>query len=329
VPSPGGGPWRITTLRVVLKRRKYVGDYTWGEQQTGKYHVATGSGTIERVKGQPVAESDPVRIPGNHEALVSVTDFEAVQSKLGENKKRTAPFSGGGDYLLSGLMRCGHCDASLIGRKYPGGTRERFYQCSAYHLAGRQRCAAHEVWEGPLVDAILRKLQEELLLPANLETIRQEIQQQVDGERVPTQDVEGICGKVAKLDQQIDKAADAILAAPPSIASTLYARMEKLQQQRRELQATLQATEGPAVGLGGTGAAEVEEALAGLWCLRDAIAAARPEDLRELLHQAIVQIDVYWGGANGRDKPVFQRAEMTPRVDPRLVQLVHTRQALW
>jgi hypothetical protein len=105
--------------------------------------------------------------------------------------------------------------------------------------------------------------------------------------------------------------------------------MEKLQQQRRELQATLQATEGPAVGLGGTGAAEVEEALAGLWCLRDAIAAARPEDLRELLHQAIVQIDVYWGGANGRGKPVFQRAEMTPRVDPRLVQLVHTRQALW
>ena len=144
VASPGGGPWRTTTLRVVLKPRKYTGTYTWGEGHSGKYHVATAGGTVERVKGQPAADPDPIRHDGHHEALVSVADFEAVQAKLGENKTRTAPFSGGGDYLLSGLMRCGHCDATLIGRKSSRGTAPpRFYQCSAYHLGGREQCAAH------------------------------------------------------------------------------------------------------------------------------------------------------------------------------------------
>ena len=146
---------------------------------------------------------------------------------------------------------------------------------------------------------------------------------------MPTQDVEAIRGKVAKLDQQIDKAADAILAAPPSVASTLYSRLEKLQEQRREFQAAIQAAERPAVGSDGMGQSDVEEALAGLWRLRDALAGARPEDLRELLRQAIVTIDVYWGGANGKGKPVFQRAELTPRIDPRLFQLVQSGQPLW
>ncbi len=195
-------------------------------------------------------------------------------------------------------------------------------------MSGRQRCAAHEVWEGPLVDAILRKLREELLLPANLETIREEIQRRLEADRVPTQDLDAIRGKVAKLDAQIDKAADAILAAPPTIATTLYARLEKLQQQRRESQAAIQAAERPAVGSNGDGQSDVEEALAGLWRLRDAIAGARPEDLRELLHQAIVGIDVYWGSANGKGKPVFQRAEMLPRIDPRLFQLVQSGQPM-
>ena len=151
VPSPGGGPWRITTLRVVLMRRKYTGAYTWGEGHSGKYHTATASGTIERVKGQPAGDADPIRLNGHHEALVSVADFEAVQAKLAENKTRTAPFSGGGDYLLSGLMRCGHCDASLIGRRYSAGPGHGFISAplttwAAASVAQRMKFGKVPLW---------------------------------------------------------------------------------------------------------------------------------------------------------------------------------------
>ena len=42
---------------------------------------------------------------------------------------------------------------------------------------------------------------------------------------------------ITVLDRQIDQGAERILSAPASIASTLYAKLEKLQDQRRQLQA--------------------------------------------------------------------------------------------
>lgn len=74
---------------------------------------------------------------GNHEPIVSVEDFEAVQREIQirqvkafENYGHTRPFQG--KYMLAGIVKCGYCNAPLrvmLGKIKKDGTRPKYYQC--------------------------------------------------------------------------------------------------------------------------------------------------------------------------------------------------------
>ena len=71
-----------------------------------------------------------------------------------------------------------------------------------------------------------------------LEALRAEVRRQLAAEsRRDPSAAEQLRKRITVLDRQIDQGAERILSAPASIASTLYAKLEKLQNQRRQLQA--------------------------------------------------------------------------------------------
>ncbi|RHH70125.1 MULTISPECIES: recombinase family protein [Vagococcus] len=75
--------------------------------------------------------------PGNHEAIVSKEVYDEVQKQLEIRqkeayKKNNNPRPFQAKYLVSGLVRCGHCGAALGLHQYAkkkDGTRTKIYKC--------------------------------------------------------------------------------------------------------------------------------------------------------------------------------------------------------
>src|SRR4029077_1791654 len=135
-----------------------------------------------------------------------------VQQKLTERRDRTTPRVGGGTYIFSGLLQCGHCGWPMHGfrdtRKSRGGVARLLhrYVCGNYNLhgAGERGCKCNVVREDHVMTALVQTMRQEFLKPANLAALTAEIRRQEEAERdgrvKPTATVER---QIAELRQRI------------------------------------------------------------------------------------------------------------------------------
>ena len=88
----------------ILTNRKYIGEYKFGD----------------------------VLIPNAIPALISVEDFNAVQTKMKVNKKAPAMHRSEDDYLLTTRLFCGKCGAMMTGEIGTSHTdkKYRYYRCN-------------------------------------------------------------------------------------------------------------------------------------------------------------------------------------------------------
>jgi len=112
VPSPGGSVWRFGYVARILDNPCYAGIYSYGE-----------------VEPSAVGAIPP---------LVSPEEWEAVRRRRGgaAGGERRAPR---GNYLLSGLARCGRCGSPLAGSQ---GKTRRYYVCMGRVQRRSCDCAA-------------------------------------------------------------------------------------------------------------------------------------------------------------------------------------------
>lgn len=96
-PFPGG------TVSAMLKNRKYIGEYSWGE-----------------VKNNCIPP------------IIEEKFFNKVQKKLKENSRSLQRFEAREDYILTGKLKCGDCGSLMIGgsAQKPSGKIYRYYKCS-------------------------------------------------------------------------------------------------------------------------------------------------------------------------------------------------------
>jgi site-specific DNA recombinase len=320
IPAPNGGNWRPSEISRILTRRKYTGTFTWGETHDGTYHSAMADGIVTRAKADPVVFGQGIVIPDHHEAIVDVATFDAAARKIAENKGRTSPFGSGSPFLLTGLLWCAECGGRMTGQR--DSRVGETYVCSTYYMLGKAKCSRNRVMAGPLVATILEKLQTELLAPEAIQALRDEIRRQDEAARTPidAKEPDRLRRRLANLDKQIDQGAERCLSAPASIAQTLYAKLESLQDERQETQSRLTALEASRTAGGGNLDKDTEDALAGLWALRDSFAHAQKATQGDLLREAVSRVDLHFRSfARGtQTRSEFTRGEITPRWDPRL-----------
>lgn len=81
-----------------------------------------------------------VLVRGNHEAIIDMETFERVQKEIQRRKEGRAPL---GNYLLSGLLKCGVCGGPVIHVIARGGKNNRikyhYYACKAQHVRRKDR----------------------------------------------------------------------------------------------------------------------------------------------------------------------------------------------
>ena len=100
VPSPAGGRWGSTAVYDILTRRTYLGEHTWG--------------------------GIPIPVP----SILTESRWTDAQGRR-RQKSRLPSSSQNPSFLLSGLVKCGHCGYALIGWT-PQNRTTRYYFCGGH-----------------------------------------------------------------------------------------------------------------------------------------------------------------------------------------------------
>jgi DNA invertase Pin-like site-specific DNA recombinase len=302
----GGARWSRGTLVKILRQRKYVGDFRWAVQRCGKRFRVTGGAIQPAPRGEGYTNNPSegwIVVPDHYEALVSRDLFERVQARLKGNQGNTTPHVGGGEFLLSKLLVCGHCGAYMFGHTQRG---QRIYCCGGYKAYGVGYCKRNQVNEAPLVGFLLRKLQESFLDPANLAKLREEvsaIEQAARGD----DNLNRLRKQLDGLDKKIRQGGERLLTLPPDVVPDAAAHLRDWKKQREAVQAELHraTNESPTATLEES-IATVESAL---WRLKEALSAEDAVLLRKLLREMVSKIELRWTHEKARNGQNGSRLE--------------------
>jgi hypothetical protein len=305
IPGPWSTPgrpskWYSQSVKLILKNPHYVGDAEWGRVGVGKYHRAVNAG-VEAVasrRKRQVNAQGLILVPDAHPAIVTRDIWEKVQQKL-ESRRTERHFPRQAGYVLSGILRCGHCGERMYGsgnlHRRPGKTyRYRRYLCGGYAIKGPERCKPHAIREDRILPFLVRKLQETYLAAPQLEALRQELRRKLAAKyQTSPGRVEGLRQKIAQLDAEIKQGARNLLRAGDNV-DLLNEALSELRGQRqrfaRELESLERAQAVPSQEID----AQVEAAVGALVCLREKLEQADPAALRRVFQEMISRVDLYF-----------------------------------
>jgi site-specific DNA recombinase len=329
IPSPTGKLWTSSTIRVILRNRKHTGEFVWGKQSKGRYFANNNGEIVARKKGEAQQTVEPIRHEGFCESIIDVRTFERVQVLMVERKKCTSPIrNSAGSYVLSGLLRCGHCGAVLSGQTVPrkaGPLRQ--YACSGYHFNGKAHCTMNAIPEAPLVEALIGIIERDYLGDAAICRIREAIERRlVAGATNGKADTKRLRSQIAELDRKIEQGADRVFSAPEGIVNALYAKLETFRVERDRLNAELQAATKPADDADQRQAKEAAAALEALYDLRQAFKDANPADVHRLLASIVSKVELRFSRhQHGQyTRTTFEAGTIHLRPDPTLSSLLTT-----
>lgn len=133
IPSVTNSKWHDTTILNILKNEKYK-----GSALLQKYYRIGVNG--KKVLNQ--GHEDQYLIEKNHEAIIPVDEWEAVQEILGSRKKSKG---GNQKYPLTGMLKCMYCGSTLKRQIYYKGRIT--WCCSKYIREGKGVCQGMRVPE--------------------------------------------------------------------------------------------------------------------------------------------------------------------------------------
>jgi site-specific DNA recombinase len=300
IPSPKGGAWCRATLVKILQNPIYLGDMVYNRRTespfTGSVAVGTSRG---RVRNNPPA--DWVRVPNAHPPLVGPDVFDRVQARLTENRTRTTPQKNH-PFLLVGLIRCGNCQAPMIGRTLHNGKRPRsgertttrYYHCSRYNAYGRRSgCQPNYVREAHLIAAVSKKLAAAYFNPTTLSVLRAEIRRQEQGGEESPHAERHLEGRIADLDRKIKTGTERFLTAPDELIESCRASLTGWQEERKKLAGELDALRTKAVASEELDA-RVERILARAEQFETALRSADPSLARTALREMVDRIELWF-----------------------------------
>jgi hypothetical protein len=290
IPSPAGKPvWRRQTVQKILHNRRYTGDAVRNVRSTGKY-TRTPGGTVTETTERRCVRNAPETwtvVPDVHEPLIDRALWERAQRVLARNQDLTTPHVGGGDFLLTGLLVCGHCGGRLSGRTFSG---KRYYQCNLAN-SSRQACLGYTVAEDRLVKGILATLQEGLYAPetvARLERILREEAEAMAAEGPGRRQT--LREEVDRLDRLLSSGYENLAVLPKNLLPGYAEMLRGKQEDRDRYDAELQALDRqrPRVE-----AAElVAEARQRMHRLRDLMLSEDPAEVRQFLRSLVAKVEL-------------------------------------
>lgn len=321
-PAPGGKLWCKTSLHKILTRPIYAGVMAWNRNREGKFHEVKGGEIAAALRvrkgGRRVnAQDDWVRVDAPHLAVVDKELFDLVQLRLTENRDRTTPGHRTRVFLLTGLVKCGHCGWPMHGHRVAcRRSPYRRYICGNYNIhRNAGGCACNTVTEAALVELLAVKLTAYFGSPDVRKALRAEVRRQEEAER---RDEGGpsLEARIAALDRKIAAWSEKWLDAPPNLTAVLGERIEAARKDRERLDAERREQarpKGPRPDVD----AVVDGVLAELARLRENI-EADPAGAKAVLREIVEKVEcrfVHVPYGASRRKSVLDHGEIVIRED--------------
>ncbi len=156
IPAPRAKHWNSSTVKSLLNNPVYVGDVVWGRSRK------------QGRAGRRRTEADEqIVVRDAHPAIVSRELWEAHKASAEARRFDATPNPNHRvQYLLSRLIRCGHCGNTFVGRRHSYKDRKGVkhttlaYYCGGYLNKGKSVCRSlgiDKVWAEEMVLDIIRR----------------------------------------------------------------------------------------------------------------------------------------------------------------------------
>lgn len=173
---------------------------------------------------------------GEHEAIIEKSLWDEVQKKLAENalakgnrgRRKT-------EALLSGLLRCGHCQTAMgITFTKKRGRTYRYYLCMKANKSGYDTCPVRSVAAGEMENAVLGQLREVFRSPEIVARTHRCIEKSENENR------EKLAEEKERLGNELVVIKTDAAKLLPNDTSFAREELERLEEQREELEARLE-----------------------------------------------------------------------------------------
>jgi DNA invertase Pin-like site-specific DNA recombinase len=327
--------WAPATIRLILRNEVYAGDSVWNRRRRGKFFGAVNlepAAVPRRLgPGDKVPSADHVRKAQANVGLVSRELWEQVQRQRALRRKRTTPRRGH-DFLLTGLLCCGHCEGSMVGwSRPPRGTRPRgpkVFVCSNYAQKGLAACNRNAIFEAPLFGALARKLQEELTAPEVLERLEGAVRERAtQADRRAEMDRAARARALAQADllhTQIGEATRRLIReSDPAVQDACREEIVRLTGERDRLREISEAEISPPPS-SPDAEALVRAAMAQALRFREALEEGEPAAVRAVLAGLVEKVELFFDheGTSKGVKCSFAKGLVYLREDGPLVSLL-------
>jgi hypothetical protein len=189
LPAPNGRRWGISSVHRLLTSEAYMGRLVWGQRRSAA-----------------ASTQAPVRVDNAWPAIVDSDVFERVQHLLKERApKMTPPATVTSRYLLSGIVRCGRCGASVIGQAAKSG-QYHYYVCGTAYRQGKDACSSPMVPKDCLEQFVVDRVRGYILSEEHLK----ELVHLVNGElsassRYFKERLEGLDGQIGHWQARLER----------------------------------------------------------------------------------------------------------------------------
>ena len=204
-----GKKFSVGTIDRIVKNERYTGVYTYGN----------------------------IRIEGGVPAIIDKETFESAQVRLSHARRAPAASWGQNDYILTGKLFCGHCEAPMRGETGTGSHGLAYhYYCCARKKEKASSCDKKRVKQEAIEDAVIEFTVKNALTDEMIEAVATaavELQNQQKAVSVHKQKLQHL----SDLNRQIQNYVDAIGNGLYSAA--LAAKLKEAEEEKEKLSAEI------------------------------------------------------------------------------------------
>lgn len=209
-----GRPFNHNSLRTLLKNEKYIGVYSF---------------------------KDEVRVEGGIPAIIDPETFQKVQKMLKINRRSPPHKWSKADYILTEKLFCGCCGSMMVGYSGTGksGMRYNYYSCINRHGSKRKTssCTKKNIRQEWIEQLVIREIKLLLFDDDLLRFIADNTYQYYLESNTDTSYTDALQANL----QEVEKSLNNLLRAVEAgiFNDTTKKRMEELESQKRQIQASL------------------------------------------------------------------------------------------
>lgn len=232
-----GVMFRSNSIQSVLSNEKYTGVYIYNKSAKKD---AFGKGNSHAYKD----ESEIIRIEGDMPQIISKEIFEQAQEVLKSRKRTPGTNKAKENYLLAGVIRCGHCGKHYQGNRRKGKNKPLYvsYRCSYRRATSSKVCDNKEIRKEYIEEYVLSELERKIFNDKAITYLVKEVNKNLQSKnKVDNEKREVIVKELNSINVQIENIVTAITSG--FIQEEFKNKMSELKQRKIDLEFKLNELE--------------------------------------------------------------------------------------